>query len=184
MNGSSPPGPTGTIFSIMADGKLMQAGFPSPQAAEGYAIGLFDKGYRRVEIVDRISGHVVKRVMPPVSRAGSSEIQASCSRSRIATSGPSAWIVDHPRERASLNITHSTRLLRRERYSLPAAAGFRHLGRVAGWPFLGVGDEGNSYHRSAVAGLMPLAIAQTYAPESQTSITSQWQIVPQTNMRC
>ena len=57
-----PPKPTNTVFGIRADGKVMAPGFTSAAEAEAAAQGLFEQGYRRVEIVDRVSGNVVKRL--------------------------------------------------------------------------------------------------------------------------
>jgi hypothetical protein len=60
-----PPKPTGTVFGVRADGKLMTPGYPSSSAAEQAAKGLFQQGYKTVEIVDRVSGDVVKQLTPP-----------------------------------------------------------------------------------------------------------------------
>jgi hypothetical protein len=56
--------PANTVFGIRADGQLMNIGLPSVAEAEAAGSGLFEKGYRRVEIVDRVTGRVVKRLTP------------------------------------------------------------------------------------------------------------------------
>jgi hypothetical protein len=54
-------------FTLAIDGRLMRMlTLASIEAAERLAVGLVDKG-RRVEIVDRATGDVVKRLPPTVS---------------------------------------------------------------------------------------------------------------------
>jgi hypothetical protein len=60
-----PPKPENIVFGIRADGKVMNIGLPSVAEAERAASGLFQHGYKRVEIIDRVSGRVVKRLSPP-----------------------------------------------------------------------------------------------------------------------
>ena len=57
-----PPKPENTVFGIRADGKVMEPGFSSADIAEGAARGLFQHGYRNVEIIDLVSHRVVKRL--------------------------------------------------------------------------------------------------------------------------
>jgi hypothetical protein len=50
-------------FTLAIDGRLMRKlSMSSVEAAERLAVGLVDKG-RRVEIVDRATGDVVKRLL-------------------------------------------------------------------------------------------------------------------------
>jgi len=50
-------------FTLAIDGRLMnKIGMPTVEAAERLAVGLVDKG-RRVEIVERATGSVVKRLV-------------------------------------------------------------------------------------------------------------------------
>src|SRR5579862_8327760 len=51
-----PPRPANAVFGIEADGKLMSPGFPHIAQAEAAAVGLFRRGYSRIEIVDRVTG--------------------------------------------------------------------------------------------------------------------------------
>jgi hypothetical protein len=61
------PNPETKSFTVAIDARLMRKlSMPSVEAAEKLAVGLVDKG-RRVEIVDRATGDVVKRLGPPVS---------------------------------------------------------------------------------------------------------------------
>ena len=61
------PNPETKSFTLAIDGRLMRkVSVSSIDAAEGLAVGLVDKG-RRVEIVDRATGDVVKRLPPIVS---------------------------------------------------------------------------------------------------------------------
>jgi hypothetical protein len=49
-------------FTLAIDGRLMsKIGMPTVEAAERLAVGLVDQG-RRVEIVERATGSVVKRL--------------------------------------------------------------------------------------------------------------------------
>jgi hypothetical protein len=59
-----PSKPENVVFGIRADGKTMNIGLPSVAEAEEAARGLFGQGFKRVEIIDRVSGRVVKRLSP------------------------------------------------------------------------------------------------------------------------
>jgi hypothetical protein len=58
------PNPAAQSFTLAIDGRLMsKLSVPSVEAAEGLAVGLAESG-RRVEIIDRATGDVVKRFVP------------------------------------------------------------------------------------------------------------------------
>jgi hypothetical protein len=60
-----PPKPENVVFGIRADGKVMSPGLPSAAEAEEMARGLFEHGYKRVDVIDRASGRLVKRLDAP-----------------------------------------------------------------------------------------------------------------------
>ena len=58
-------------FGIRVNGRVIKVGYLSAEIAEWYAKGLFEKGYASVEVIDLVTGHSVKQVIPQaVPRAG------------------------------------------------------------------------------------------------------------------
>jgi hypothetical protein len=56
-----PPKPANTVFGIRVDGKTRSIGLRSLAEAEAAAGGLVSQG-RRVEIFDKVTGRVIKRL--------------------------------------------------------------------------------------------------------------------------
>jgi hypothetical protein len=49
---------------MRADGRVMEPGFPNAAEAEAAAGGLFDHGYKTIEVIDLVSKRVIKRLHP------------------------------------------------------------------------------------------------------------------------
>ena len=63
--------PMNFVFGVRADGRVMNAGYPTVVIAEMYAKGLLGKGYATVEVIDLVTQRCVKQVIPEVAqRAG------------------------------------------------------------------------------------------------------------------
>jgi hypothetical protein len=61
------PNPEPRSFTLAIDGRVMRkVSVPSVEAAEGLAVGLAESG-RRVEIIDRTTGDIVKHL--PIGRS-------------------------------------------------------------------------------------------------------------------
>ena len=56
--------PLNFVFGIRADGRVMNAGYPTVVIAEMYAKGLFGKGYATVEVIDLVTHRCIKQVSP------------------------------------------------------------------------------------------------------------------------
>jgi hypothetical protein len=62
---------TNFIFGIRADGRVMKAGYLTPELAEMFARGLFGQGYATVEVIDLVTRRCIKQVSPETAhRAG------------------------------------------------------------------------------------------------------------------
>jgi hypothetical protein len=63
--------PMNFVFGIRTDGRVMKAGYLTPELAEMFARGLFGKGYGTVEVIDLVTRRCIKQVTPEVpQRAG------------------------------------------------------------------------------------------------------------------